>query len=87
MSKLEDEQLDVIARAPFNVYYEGKAKSVSATNKVGPFDVLPGHADFFSVLEPGQISIDTGEKDLLTFNVSSGIITARGNQINLFVDI
>ena len=87
MSKNSKEKLTVIARAPFNVYYEGEARSVSALNKVGPFDVLPGHADFFSVLEPGQVVIDTGSDEPVSFNVSSGIITARDNQINLFVDI
>lgn len=80
-------RLDVIARAPFNVYYEGEADSVSAVNKVGPFDVLPGHADFFSVLESGEVVIDTGDKEPIAFYVSYGIITARDNQINLFVDI
>ena len=39
--------LTVIARAPFTVYYEGPASAVSAKNRVGPFDILPGHADFF----------------------------------------
>jgi len=47
MSVADDPQLKVIARAPFHVYYEGLAYSLSATNKVGNFDILPGHADFF----------------------------------------
>ena len=34
--------LTVIARAPFTVYYEGPASAVSAKNRVGPFDILPG---------------------------------------------
>lgn len=45
------------------------------------------NADFFSVLEPGRVVIDTGSDEPVSFNVSSGIITARDNQINLFVDI
>ena len=56
--------LNVIARAPFTVYYEGEATAVSAANQVGPFDVLPGHADFFSVLDPGQVIIEVPEGDL-----------------------
>ena len=79
-------QLNVIARAPFNVYYEGPAESVSATNKVGQFDILPGHADFFSVLNPGEIIIET-LTDTVTFDITNGIVTARDNEIMLFVNI
>ena len=52
--------LKVIARAPFQIYYEGNAQSVSAINDVGDFDILPGHADFFSILVPGEVIIETG---------------------------
>lgn len=79
--------LNVIARAPFTVYYEGEAHAVSAINRVGPFDVLPGHADFFSVLEPGQVIIETGEKEPVTFDIHAGIITARSNEVHLFVNM
>lgn len=79
-------QLSVIARAPFNVYYEGQAHAVSATNKVGPFDILPGHADLFSVLRPGEVIIET-TSDPISFYISNGIITVRDNEVLLFVNM
>lgn len=79
-------QLNVIARAPFNVYHEGPATSVSATNKVGQFDILPGHADFFSILSPGEVVIETDSKPI-NFNIANGIITVRDNQVMIFVNI
>ena len=84
--KQEGHALDVIARAPFNVYYEGPAAAVSAVNSVGAFDVLPGHADFFSVLEPGDVVIDT-PNEVMSFPIESGIITVRDNQVMLFVNM
>lgn len=78
--------LNVIARAPFNVYYEGPAQSVTSTNKVGQFDILPGHADFFSMLTPGEVIIET-DKDPVSFPISSGIITVRDNEVLLFVNM
>jgi F0F1-type ATP synthase epsilon subunit len=57
--KAADTQFDVIARAPFHIYYVGPATAISAANRVGAFDILPGHADFFSILTPGQVTIDT----------------------------
>ena len=78
--------LSVIARAPFHLYYEGPAERVSATNKVGNFDILPGHADFFSVLNPGNVVIET-KTDIVTFSVTNGILAVRGENVMLFVNI
>jgi len=81
-----NEQLTVIARAPFELYYEGPATIVSAKNKVGLFDILPGHADFFSILSPCEVTIDT-ETDPIRFDVRDGIITVRDNEVMLFVNM
>jgi F0F1-type ATP synthase epsilon subunit len=83
---LTNEKLKVIARAPFNVYYEGDAEAVTATNRVGKFDILPEHADFFSILSPGEIIIETSTEPVV-FNVSNGIVTVRDNEVMLFVNI
>jgi F0F1-type ATP synthase epsilon subunit len=81
-------ELNVIARAPFRVYYEGTAQAVSAVNAVGPFDILVGHADFFSVLNPCEISIETAPNaDPVTFKIFNGIIAVRDNEVMLFVNI
>ena len=80
------DKLSVIARAPFNIYYEGVAEAVTATNKVGKFDILPGHADFFSILKPGDVIIETAT-DPISFSISNGIITVRDNEVMLFVNI
>lgn len=87
MKKAEPtDQLSVIARAPFNVYYEGQANIVSAENQVGEFDILPGHADFFSMLIPGEVIIDT-DKEPIKFTITNGIITVRDNEVLLFVNM
>lgn len=79
-------QLRVIARAPFELYFDGQAEVVSATNKVGKFDILPGHADFFSMLKPGEVIIETTAEPV-SFNISNGIITVRDNEVLLFVNM
>jgi F0F1-type ATP synthase epsilon subunit len=86
MSQAAPPQLNVIARSPFHLYYEGPADSVSAANKVGEFDILPGHADFFSMLTPGEVIIEIG-KEPVKFDISSGIVTARDNEVLLFVNM
>lgn len=83
-----DSELQVIARAPFIVYYEGPAVSVSATNRIGIFDILPGHADFFSLLQPGEVVIKKPNDDeLQTIEIHNGIITVRDNVAMVFVNM
>ncbi len=79
--------LHVIARAPFELYYDGPASAVSALNRVGPFDILPGHADFFSMLRPSAITIDIPGAEPVTIDAHNGIVTVRDNEVLLFVNI
>lgn len=82
----EPPQLKVIARAPFHIYYDGMAQMVSAANRVGKFDILPGHADFFSVMSPGEVIIETGT-DSISFTIMNGIISVRNDEAILFINI
>ncbi len=81
------EVLHVIARSPFELYYEGEADAVSAVNRVGNFDILPGHADFFSMLEGGPVEIRHGDKEPLVIDTTNGIITVRQNEALLFLNM
>lgn len=82
-----NEKIRVIARAPFKLYFEGDATSVSGNNKVGPFDILPGHADFFSVMTPGEVIIETGSSEPVKFDINNGIVTARDNEVMMFLNM
>lgn len=79
--------LKVIARAPFELYYDGPAEVVSAENKIGPFDILPHHADFFSVLRPCTVIIEKPEGDPVTITINNGIVTVRGDEVMLFCNM
>jgi F0F1-type ATP synthase epsilon subunit len=78
--------LKVIARSPFHLYFDGHARMVSGANKVGKFDVLPGHADFFSVMTPGEVVIDA-DPEAIAFDITNGIISVRDNEVLLFVNM
>jgi F0F1-type ATP synthase epsilon subunit len=84
----ESTTLQVVARSPFELYYEGPAKVVSARNAVGQFDILPGHADFFTLLIPGEVYIEIGEdKEPVRFNASNGTIAVRADEVKLFLNM
>lgn len=80
------DKLSVIARSPFELFYEGDSMGISASNRIGAFDVLPGHADFFSMLVAGEVTIQTDD-EAITIDAKSGIITVRNNQAYIFIDM
>ncbi len=81
-----NQKLNVIARSPFHIFYQGPASLVSAENQVGKFDILPSHADFFSVMTPGEVVIET-DKGPVNFNITNGIISVRDDEAMLFVNM
>jgi len=72
--------------SPFRVYYDGEAQSVSAVNLTGPFDVLPGHKNFMSLLTDGDIVIrsEKGEERIKT---DRGVMHVRANKVKVFLDV
>lgn len=72
--------------APFHVYYEGVAYSLSAVNDVGPFDILPGHHNFLCMLVPCVLKIATpgGQK---TVKINRALMHVKSNHISVFVDV
>lgn len=77
-------RLHVKVLSPTQTYYDGPALSVSARNKVGPFDILADHANFFSLITEGDILVNSGVQQL-KFPVTHGIVKATNNAITLFI--
>ncbi|HSX47046.1 MAG TPA: hypothetical protein VLF87_03615, partial [Patescibacteria group bacterium] len=53
----DSEHMHVKVYAPFKVYYDGEAESISAENDTGPFDILRKHHNFMTLLNPGDIVV------------------------------
>lgn len=77
-------ELHVKVISPSQIFYEGPASSVSAVNKVGPFDILPDHANFFSLLTSGDIVVRLPGPDL-KFPIKHGIVKVTNNVVTLFI--
>lgn len=84
--ELKDELLQVRVLGPQSKIYEGPAVSVSATNRVGPFDVLPGHVNFFSLLTEPSVVVNTGSQQI-EVPITQGLIKVKNNLVTLFADI
>jgi F0F1-type ATP synthase epsilon subunit len=85
-AKAKDKRLQVKIFSPYQTYYQGEAVSLSAQNRTGPFDVLAGHINFFSLLTGGTVVLNTGFQ-VLEFEIARGIIRVNHDDVTLFADV
>ena len=73
--------------SPFRVYYDNEATSVSAVNLTGPFDVLPGHKNFLSLLGKGNVIVrrESGKEESIA--IERGIMHVNGDEVRIFLDV
>lgn len=89
-AKKENEQaqeLQVKVFSQFRTFFEGTAQSFSATNKTGPFDILPGHANFLSLLQAGTISLIRAGDHQEQMQIERGIIHVNNDSVTVFLDV
>lgn len=77
----------VHVHSPFRDYYDGLAFSLSAQSATGPFDILPRHHNFISLLKPCDIVIRTINEGERRIRISGGIIHVKANEVNVFLDV
>lgn len=73
--------------APFKVYFEGDAYSVSAVNDVGPFDILPRHHNFLCMLVPCNLKIYPVEGEVKTIKIHRALMHVKADYVAVFVDV
>lgn len=89
IQQLDEENLNlkkVKIYSPFKIYFEGAAKSVSAVNKTGSFDILPGHKNFMTLLTACELQVRTerGEEKL---KIETAVMHVHDNTIRIFLDV
>lgn len=72
--------------APFRVYFDGEAESISAINDTGPFDILSGHHNFMTLLNPCDIIVRT-ERGEEKVTIQRGIMHVKADQVVVFLDV
>ena len=73
--------------APFKVYFDGMAKSITASNRIGPFDVLPQHHSFISLLESGEVLVRAQGKEDFKMSINRGIMHVKADFVRVFLDV
>ena len=73
--------------SPYREYYDGQAFSISAENATGPFDILPRHHNFISLLNACDIVIRTINKGDRRIRIGGGLMHVKADQTIVFLDV
>ena len=84
--KADKLQMHVKIYAPFKVYYDDLAESVSAENDTGPFDILPTHHHFITLLNACDIIIRNKDQEEKV-SITRGIMHVRKDEVIVFLDV
>lgn len=72
---------------PFKTFYEGDARSVSAVNDTGEFDILPTHHNFITMLRPGDVKVETPKKETKIVPIARGLMHVKEDKLIIFLDV
>lgn len=72
--------------SPFKVYYDDQGDSISGVNATGPFDILPKHHNFMTLLSPCELEIRTFRGNQ-RIRISGGLMHVKADQVTVFLDI
>lgn len=74
--------------SPLKVYFDEPASSISAENATGPFDILPRHHNFITLLSPCQLDIRRpGKMEKQRIKISGGLMHVKADIVTVFLDV
>lgn len=76
--------LYVQVSSPEKTLFDGEAKSLSSFNDQGPFDILPQHENFISVIQQSLVVFDTSNKPQ-EFLLRNGVMRVSSNRVDVFI--
>jgi len=73
--------------SPFKVYFDEKGQSISGANATGPFDILPHHHKFMTLLEPCELVVRNVSGREQRIRISGGLMHVKSDNVTVFLDI
>jgi F0F1-type ATP synthase epsilon subunit len=72
--------------SPFTVFFDDDAYSITAENKTGPFDILPRHHNFITLLDQCEMIVRNASGDT-RIQISGGIMHVKADQVIVFLNV
>lgn len=83
---LKKEKLKVIINSPNKLIWDGVATSVSSKNSSGPFDILPEHANFITMIQNEPIVVKFLDKEYV-FTYKNAVLSVYNGVVTIYTEI
>ena len=83
----ESDSIRIKVYSPFKTYFDEEAESISAENLTGPFDILPRHHNFITLLVPCELDIKSKKSGDKKIKINRGVMHVQKNMITVFLDV
>lgn len=72
--------------SPFENYFDEPAYTISAENNTGPFDILPRHHNFMTLVTACEMKITapTGDK---VIRINRAVMHVKADKVVVFLDV
>lgn len=67
------------------IFY-GKARSITAQNETGPFDILPGHINFVTLIN-GALTIIQEDGTPFSIEITDGVLRNKMDYVKIYLGI
>jgi F0F1-type ATP synthase epsilon subunit len=79
-------QMHIKVYSPFKTYFDDDGYSISGENETGPFDILPHHHNFMTLLRSCELVVRT-PTDQRKIRISGGLMHVKADRVIVFLDI
>ncbi len=73
--------------SPFHTYFDDRATSISALNETGPFDILPGHRNFMTLVSACELTIRTETAGEQKIKIARAVMHVKADEVRVFLDV
>ena len=82
----KNETLLAVVRDRNTLLFQGRVEAVSSFNDKGPFDVLPQHENFISLIKKSVVMHIAGAQEK-RIELESGVLKVRNNNVEIYLGI
>ena len=82
----KNEKLVAIIRDRSALLFQGTVEAVSSFNDKGPFDILPQHQNFISLIKQAVILHFAGKQEK-RIELTSGVLKVSSNNVEVYLGI
>lgn len=85
MDNSQPSELNIEILTPTQTLYQGQAATLSSYNSTGPFDILPEHSHFISIIEKEIVIRNTSEEK--KFPIDVAVLRCFNNDIKIYIGL